>query len=470
MKNPSRLLLQHAFTRDFVTFVHRTVQTVAAGKPYLHNWHIDAMGWQLTRVERGLTRNLLITLPPRHLKSICASVAFPAWVLARDPTRRIVCVSYADDLASKLAQDCRAVMQSKWYMESFPGTRISREKNREHDFVTTARGGRYTTTVNGSLTGRGGDIIIVDDSLKPQDALSKPLRRSVNEWFDRTLYSRLDDKRSGAIIVVGQRLHIEDLAGHLLGKAEPWEHLCLPAIAELDQEIEIGPGQFYRRKRGEALHPDHESVEILERARASLGSYNFSAQYQQCPIPVEGEILKLKWFRRYEGELGREADDCIVQSWDTACKATELSDYSVCTTWLVRGDLRYLIDVVRERLLYPDLKRRIIEHARSFAAEAVLVEDKGSGTSLIQELWGSDEMSGIDVIGITPTEDKITRMVAQSTAIEGGRVLLPERSEWLEVFQNEVLQFPNANHDDQIDSMSQALSWIRERDHIGVYF
>lgn len=320
-----RLLLDTALGCDLVTFIHRTVQTVAAGHPYLHNWHVEAMAWQLSRVLDGSVQRLIITLPPRHLKSICASVAFPAFALGRDPTRKIICVSYADQLASKHAQDCRAVMQAAWYKRRYPGTRISREKNRELDFMTTARGGRYATSIGGALTGRGGDIIVVDDPLKSSDAMSKAMRSLTNGTFDRAVYSRLDDKRHGAIIVVSQRLHSEDLVGHLLAKGEKWEHLCLPAIAETDQDIPIGPGRVYRRPTGEVLHEAHESRAVIDGMRVSLGSYTFSAQYQQCPVSADGGMIKWSWFLVYDEVPVREYDDAIVQSWDTAYKASQLA-------------------------------------------------------------------------------------------------------------------------------------------------
>jgi predicted phage terminase large subunit-like protein len=454
-----RLLHDMALERDLVTFIHRTVQTVAGGTPYLHNWHVEAMAWHLQQVESGRIQRLIITLPPRCLKSITASVAFAAWVLARDPTKKLLCLSFSDQLVSKHALDCRTVMQSPWYQRAFPRTRIGRDKNRELDFVTTARGGRYATTLGGAVTGRGGDIIIMDDPLKPSDAMSKTIRTSVNETFDRTLYSRLDDKKRGAMVVVCQRLHVDDLVGHLLSKGEGWVHLSLPAIAEIDQFVPVGPGKIHVRRKGEVLHPAHEPLHVLENMRSALGTFNFSAQYQQCPIPVEGELLQWSWFLTYDELPQREGDDFIVQSWDTASKAGELNDFSVCTTWLVHGRTYYLLHVLREKLRYPALRRRAIEHAHALGADTVLIEDKGSGISLIQDLQAADDF-GKEVCAVEPTEDKVTRMSSQSATIEAGRVLIPERAEWLEELRMEVLQFPHGNNDDQVDSISQFLNWI----------
>jgi predicted phage terminase large subunit-like protein len=456
-----RQLLESFLRTDLTAFIQRTFQTVAPAKRYLHNWHIDAIAWHLRQCLTGGITRLAITLPPRSLKSICASVAFPAWALGHDPTKRIICASYSENLAVKHALDCREVMEAGWYRRIFPNTRLSREKNKELNFLTTRQGYRYSTSVGGTLTGRGGNIIIVDDPIKPEEAISDTKRSATNEWFDRTLYSRLDDKREDVIIVIMQRLHVDDLVGYLLPK-EPWVYLRLPAIAEVEQLIPIGPGRTYVRKAGELLHPERESKEVLDRIKMALGSFNFSAQYQQCPVPPEGEIIKWEWFRFYDEPPARTADDRIVQSWDTASKAEEINDFSVCSTWLISGNDYYLIDVLREKLRYPELKRRIIDLALRFRTNSIIIEDKGSGIALIQEL----QRETADVphpIAFTPEGDKVTRMHAQSAKIEAGQVHLPRRAEWLEEFRLELLQFPRARHDDQVDSLSQFLAWLEQR-------
>lgn len=453
-----RRLLDMVLRQDLLTFIIRVFQTVAPGQPYLPNWHIEAIAWYLVQCLTGEINRLIITLPPRSLKSITASVAFPAFALGRDPSRRIICASYSEKLASKHALDCRSVMQSNWYKRIFPFTRISLEKNAELNFVTTRHGYRYSTSVVGTLTGRGGNMIIIDDPLKPEDAMSTATRSSVNEWFDRTLYSRLDDKRRDVIIVIMQRLHLEDLVGYLLQK-EPWVHLNLPAIAEVDQEVAIGPNLAYHRTAGEVLHEARESRPILEGIRRTLGSFNFSAQYQQSPVPPEGEVVKWQWFSRYDSLPARKPGDMIVQSWDVASKPGEFSDYSVGTTWFVSGGDFYLVDLLRDKLGYPELKRKILEQARQFCPQSIIIEDMGSGTALIQDLQQAE--AGIPYpIAFRPDVDKITRMHAQSAKIEAAHVHLPRRAPWLEDLRLELMQFPYGRHDDQVDSISQFLNWI----------
>lgn len=457
-----RALLRETLRRDLAAFVHRSFQVVSPGNAYRHNWHVEALAWHLREVFERRIRRLVITMPPRNLKSICASVAFPAWALGHDPALRLIAASYSQELAAKHARDCRAVMQSPWYREAFARTRLDAAKSAELEFETTARGGRLSTSVGGTLTGRGGDIIIVDDPMKPAEAMSDAKRAAVREWYDATLYSRLDDRARGAIVVVMQRLHLDDLVGHVLGK-EAWVHLDLPAIAEVPQRIRTGDRTWRERAPGDVLHPDREPLDELERLRATPGSHAFAAQYQQQPVPADGALVKWGWFRTYAGPLDRRPGDQVIQSWDTANKAEQRNDYSVCTTWLIRGETFYLLDLHRERLEFPDLKRRVVALRHRHAAEMVLIEDRGSGVQLVQAL----REEGVHPIPIAPESDKATRLCAQSMHIEAGRVLLPAEAPWLDDFRSEILRFPQGRHDDQVDSLSQFLAWATSRERGG---
>jgi predicted phage terminase large subunit-like protein len=406
---------------DFNAFIQKTFATISPGDTFAGNWHIEAMAYELDKLMHNETRHLIITIPPRHLKSICTSVALPAYMLGHDPTKRIICVSYSGELAVKHANDCRIVMNSEWYRRAFPRTRIDPGKNTESEFNTTERGFRLSTSVGGTLTGRGGDLIIIDDPIKPADAMSDTTRQRLIDWYGTTLMSRLDDKERGAIMLVMQRLHVGDLAGHLLEGGE-WRHLNLPAIAEIEQSIEIGPGRFHTRKIGDLLHPARESRRTLEAMKAAMGSATFSAQYQQSPIPPGGNMIDWNWFRWFEPNGDVEVDDVVI-SWDTAMKATEFADYSVGTVWGRKGDLYYLIDLIRVRLGYPALRRKVNEVYDQWRWQdpTILIEDAGSGTSLLQDLYEQN----IPAAGIKPEGDKVMRMSAQTAKIEAGAVHLP---------------------------------------------
>ncbi len=455
-------ILKGILRQDLSSFIQKTFQTVSPGDVYRHGWHIDAIAWALQQCLEGKIRRLIITLPPRSLKSIAVSVAFPAYVLGRDPRQKIVCVSYSQELADKHARDCRAVIGAPWYRGIFPRTRIDREKNTQAEFMTTWRGFRLATSVSGTLVGRGGNIHILDDVLKPDEAQSEVLRTRVIEWYRSTLATRPDDKTRDVIIVIQQRVHEEDLVGVLL-EQEGWTHLNLPAIAEEPQVIPLGPQLVHLRQEGDVLHPAREPREGLMRLKAEMGSYAFAAQYQQSPAPRGGGIVKWVWFQTYDVPPEKGSGDLVVQSWDTASKAKEYNDFSACTIWLVRENRYYLLHVLRQRLEYPALRKMVIAQRNAFEADEVLVEEAGSGIQLIQDL----RSEGIGVRGIKPEGDKEMRMQVQTAVIEAGRVFVPKAAPWLMDFQDEVTKFPAGKHDDQVDSLSQFLKWVSRPRHYG---
>ena len=446
--------------QDFVSFAARCFQDLNPQADLAMNWHLEVIAAKLTAVREGKIRRLIINLPPRHLKSLMASIAFPAWCLGHDPSAQILSVSYAQDLADKLARDCRSIMTSPWYRRIFP-TRLAPHRQAVQEFITTRQGYRLATSTGGVLTGRGADIILIDDPLKPEEALSEAQRRAANDWYDHTLYSRQNDKRRSAIVMIMQRLQEDDPVGHVLAQ-EPWEVLSFPAIAEADEMHEIetiwGP-RCFRRRQGEALHLGREPLEILDRIRRTIGEYNFAGQYQQSPAPLGGGLVKAVWFKRYRKDELPERFNRIVQSWDTANKATELSDFSVCTTWGVRGKDLFLLDLFRRRLKYPALKRAVREQQSLSDANEVLIEDKASGTQLIQELI-TDGCYG--VTRYQPTCDKIMRLHAQTAMIENGFVYIPEAAPWLGEYLHELTVFPKGKHDDQVDSTAQFLDWFKK--------
>lgn len=449
-------LLQALLRKDLYSFVQKAFATVSPGEAFLPNWHLRAICHYLELVRLRQVRRLRIEVPPRSLKSVCASVAFPAFLLGHDPTAKIITASYSADLAAKHAGDCRSVIQSAWYRDLFPHTRLSSTRNQELNYETTRKGYRYATSVGGTLTGRGGNIIIVDDPLKPEDAMSEARREAVNGWYSRTLLSRLNNKARDAIILVQQRLHMDDLAGHV-EDLDDWTVLRLPAIAEEDETIPIGRGKVHHRLAGEVLHPAREPREVLEQVKRGLGSAVFSAQYQQCPVPADGSVIRWNWFRRYDSQPATR-DMAIYQSWDTASKPDQHCDFSVCTTWGVRGDDLYLLDVERKRMDFPELKRRVIDLGRHWQPRSIIIEDKGSGTALLQQL--RMEANGIvRPTAFMPKEDKVTRLHAQSARIEAGHVWLPQAAPWLDDLRIELSSFPNGRYDDQADSISQFLSW-----------
>jgi predicted phage terminase large subunit-like protein len=451
-----RRYLDTILARDFSAFVRKVFETVSPGDEFLPNWHIDAMTYAAEGVIDGNVKRLIATVPPRHLKSIIFSVALPAYLLGKDPTKRVICVSYSNELAIKHSLDFRAVLGSEWYRRVFPKTLVSREKDTQIETMTTARGFRYATSLGGTLTGRGADLIVLDDPQKPDEALSEALRNSAGQWFDTTLLSRLDSKSDGAVLIVMQRLHEDDLAGRLLDKGG-WEHLKIAAIAEQDGSIPVGQNRVHQRIADSVIDPRRESREDLVRLRQSMGDLFFSAQYQQEPIPLAGNLIKADWFKHYDVAPTQTYDDLLVVSIDTAMKGSPSADFSVATVWLARGENTYLIDLWRERVDYPELRHAVHRLREQYQTAVVLIEDKGSGTSLIQDLRSENKAP----IPIHPEGDKVARLAAVSAQFESGAIWFPKSAPWLNSFKAELLGFPNVRHDDQVDSTSQALSWIK---------
>jgi len=449
---------------DFTSFIERSFYELNPQANFVFGKYIELLAAKLEECRNGKTKRLIINLPPRTLKSHAATVAFPAWLLGQDPTSQIICTSYGQELADKHARDCRSLMSSDFYRKIFPATVLSEARQATSDFMTTEQGFRMATSVGGVLTGRGADVLILDDILKPEDALSETRRKAANDWYFSTLLSRLNSKEHGIIIIVMQRLHQGDLVGEVLDR-EPWEVLSLPAIALDDEsypyESPFGKRVFARRI-GEALHPERDSVEIYQRIRDSVGEYNFQSQYQQSPMSREGGIVKREWLRFYEPGKFPQDFSCIIQSWDTAYKVGDANDYSVCTTWKLVGRDFYLIDVFRQRLTYPQLKRAAVELFRRYHPTAVVIEDQASGTALIQELE-SEGVYCIERYKPAPGSDKLARFAAHSIVFEAGRVLLPSQAPWLEEYIREITGFPGAKHDDQVDSTSQALENLNKQ-------
>jgi predicted phage terminase large subunit-like protein len=342
-----------------------------------------------------------------------------------------------------------------------------RDQNEKTKFQTTLRGHRMAVSVGGAATGEGGDYLIVDDPHNPKKAMSEADRKTSLDWFDQTFTTRQNNKKTGVMVVVMQRLHENDLSGHLLAKGG-WEHLKLSAEAHKAHTISIGAFTRYR-PAGDILHPDREGPKELAQARVDLGSYGYAGQYDQEPAPLEGGVIKLHWFQRYRMPPDKRSDRVrYVLSFDTASKESELNDYSVCTVWAITPNGWYLIDLWRERVDSVDLKRTAFSLIEQWKPVAVLVEDKGSGIGLIQQLRRGmhkdedDETSPkirAPVVAIEPDGDKVSRAANAAPMIEAGNVYLPESAAWLVPFEAEVRNFPNATHDDQVDSVTQFVSW-----------
>ncbi len=455
----SAILLRALLQSDFLAFLEMCFVTLEPGLEYQDNWHLAAVAEALRRVQTGSSKRLIINVPPRSGKSIIVTIAFTAWLLGHDPRKRIICVSYTDALAKTHASAFRSIVNSHWYKDAFPRFRIKRGGDRELETTTTELGYRFAVSIAGAVLGRGADIIIGDDPMSPAAALSDAVRtRETNLWMTAHR-TRLNNKLEGAIILVMQRLHQEDLVGHVEA-SEDWDKLVIPAISPEAENHPIGPHpeDVYHRQASEVLHPDREPREVLDATRRAIGSLVFSAQYLQNPVPPGGNVIQRSWLRYYDE--APQAFDRVMVSWDTASTLEETSDWSVGTVWGAVGQDFYLLDVRRERLEAPDLRRAIIELDRSWEADVTLIEGTELGRAIAQDLRSSRSLRPL----VEPARyDKVARLLAVSPRFEAGQVLLPHEAPWLSTYIGELLAFPTGRHDDQVDATSQALRYLTRR-------
>jgi len=458
--------LLHALLReDLTAYIHKVFQTVSPGSLFLPNWHIEAIAYVLMECIKGNITRLIITIPPRYLKSISCSVALPSYILGHNPAEQIICISHSQELALKHASDTRLVMQSDWYSQLFPGTALGYLQDTQSKILTAQNGFRYATSIGGSLTGLGGNWIFIDDPHKAEEASSDSLRHKTLNWIDQTAMSRLNDKKNGRIILIQQRLHQADLAGHFIDQGE-WHHLNLPVIAEQDSTIPIGPDKVYHRKAGDILHPERESEDELKQREREMGPYAYAAQYQQRPSPLGGGIVKLDWFKRYTQLKHPMHAEHIVQAWDIAITANEQSDWTVCTTWYAMEGNLYLVDVFRQKIGFPQLSELVFSQAKKFHATDVVIEAVGAGQALYQQVDSQKRKMTASPFTLwrdNPKHDKATRLMTVSPEIAAGRVFLPEKADWLQAFGEEILNFPNGKHDDQVDSLTLGLKWAKAK-------
>jgi len=333
---------------DFGTFLRLGFHIVEPSNEYQHNWHIDAITEYLKAVHSGEIRRLIINMPPRSLKSNIVSVFFPAWLLGLNPSAKIIVGSFAKSLSIKHSVDCRLLVQSKFYQDIFPDTRITADQNEKSKFQTTKRGHRISCSVGSAIVGEGGDHLIVDDPVDPINALSEAVRETANMWHDQTLISRQNDKKKSSITIVMQRLHTKDLTGHLLEQGG-WEHLKLPSYFNKKTIIQIGDWK-HTAEEGEYLHKEREGKEEMKQLEREMGAYAYAGQYMQEPVPVGGGEFKAEWVQYYHGKLSVKSMNIYILV-DPANEKKKESDYTALMVVGLNNDKNYyLLDIVRDKM------------------------------------------------------------------------------------------------------------------------
>lgn len=464
--------------RDLSRYSREAWPVIEPKTAYSHNWHIEAITEYLTAVTQGQILRLLINMPPRYMKSIAVSVMWPTWCWLTRPSSRWIFVSYSQSLSTKHSIDRRTLIQSDWYRQHWGHLySLADDQNAKTEYQNDRRGVMVATSVGGTATGKGGDVIVVDDLHNPTEAQSDIQRETAITFFDQTLSTRLDNKKTGAIVVVMQRLHEKDLSGHLLERGN-YVYLKLPAEAEKRTIIHLPiSGRNIVREEGDFLWPEREGSTELAAQKRAMGSYAYAGQYQQRPSPAEGGILKRHWWRYwcYPGQnlpavttkdesgtiinidvVELPQDLTEVQSWDMAFKDTKESAYVVGQVWGRTGADCFLLDQVRDKMDFPSTISAVEKMTEKWPkAGAKWVEDKANGPAVIATL--GRKISGL--IPINPEGGKEARAHAISPMIEAGNVFLPHPAiaVWVHDFLEECAAFPNSVNNDQVDSMTQAL-------------
>lgn len=432
---------------------------------YEANWHHRQLMDRLEKMLNGEIKRLMVFMPPRHGKSEIVSRKFPAYALGKDPNTKIIGTSYSSSLASSMNRDVQRIIDSQLYNDVFPETTLSGSnvktsshgsylRNADEFEVVGYRGSYKSAGIGGGITGSGADIAIIDDPIKNRsEAESKTHRDKIFDWFTSTLYTRLE--KDAKVLVTLTRWHEEDLAGSLLQKAqedpeaEQWDVISYPAISDLGDPNRDPTDP---RKEGEALWEDKYSAETLKVMKKTIGTYEWSALYEQKPSPSTGGIVQREWFQFYKA--APEKFDQVIQSWDLTFKDAKQSDYVVGQVWGSIGADRYLLDQVRDKLGFTETIRAIQNLSNKWPeAKAKIIEDKANGPAVISSL--KKKISGL--IPHNPEGSKEARAFAVSPQIESGNVYLPEKATWIHDYVEEWIAFPNGAHDDQIDATTQAL-------------
>jgi predicted phage terminase large subunit-like protein len=454
-----RQLAQPIYRNSFGAFCYRAFEELHPGQRLIPNWHIDAGCYAVEQMVRGEgQKRLVLNQPPRTIKSLMVSICLPAWVLGRNPSARIICASYSEDLAHKFSRDCRALIESPFYKELFPRTRLNPKKNTESEFETTRRGYRLATSIGGTLTGRGGDMLLVDDPTKAIDANSEVALATADEWFHGAALTRLDSEDS-LVIVTMQRLHQKDLSGILIEKG--WPSLVIPAIATETQTYVVAKDESHTRPAGELLQLERDTPESLELKRRELGSRIWAAQYQQNPTPAEGNMIKAAWLARYDFSPGERRFRRVVLSCDPAGKPGAHNDYTAIVICGYDWKQIHVLHVARGHWTVLQMRDRIKELAEEWNVDLAIIEDTSTGMGLLQLLRDETQLN---VVGRQPKGDKIVRMSRHEARFEAGNILLPKEAPWLPEFEGELLAFPNGRHDDQADALMLFLDWFQLRE------
>jgi predicted phage terminase large subunit-like protein len=465
-------------------FVKQSWHVVEPSIPFIGSWHIEAICEHLEAITSGDIKRLLINIPPRHSKSTIVSVMWPAWEWIVNPQQKFLCASYSGNLSTRDNLKTRRLLQSTWYQDRWKHMfELSGDQNAKQRFENDKTGYRLATSVGGTATGEGGSRLILDDPHGAQAAQSEVMRNSDLEWFDMVWSTRLNNPKTDAMVTVMQRLHELDISGHILEDIKGWEHICIPAEWDGKQRKTVLGSYDPRKVKGELICPERFGKKEITNLKQLLGSYGAAGQLQQDPVPSQGGILKTDCFQMWPANSGLPPFEYILQSYDCAFTEKTTGDPTACTVWAMfthKGERNaMLIDAWDEHLSYPDLRAKAIKdwtteyggmtkdspYSRARRPDRILVEAKASGQSLLQDL----RLAKVPAVGYNPgLADKVSRAHQAAPTLELGLLWIPESGKnpgqhvsWAAAFIKQLGKFPVAEHDDYVDTFTQAIIYLK---------
>ena len=461
---------------DFLSFVRLVAPSIVSG--FKMGRHIEVISEKLQQVEDGELKRLMVFLPPRSSKSVICSKLFPAWYIGRNPEHEILTVSHSDQLSSDFGRSVRDIVNTEEFQKIFRGVALKSDVRAAGKWKTNQNGTYYAAGVRSQIAGRGAHVAILDDAMSEEDAISSAGRRFIKEWYPAGLRTRI--MPDGAIVIINTRYHYDDLCGWLLKQQEdmsdyeiiPWEVVKIPAW--LDEEA----SELLDLPQGHSYFPEWKPDHVLQidenEIKASNGARYWNALYMQDPTPEEGGLIKKRWLQDWN-ESEPPTCDFIIQTYDTAFSTRTTADFSVIQTWGIfhlydQDEGGYenfasnliLLGNIKGRFEYPELRRLTQKLYNKHKPDICMVEKKASGQSLIQDM----RRAGLPVLEYNPDRDKVARVYAASPLMEAGRLWIPKGKKWADDLIEELIRFPNAAHDDQVDALTMAVHYLKESWHL----